>query len=649
MITPGLVRDRRSRNLYPCPEGCLQGEWTGGQRRYRCIARHGVARMDTILLTGRTGLFSKEVLQYAGDNAQIFVTGQKAAGTMKGLPETVCLFPADQSDNDFRKVFELGEIRAVWHVTQYADGGRGSDGGRADGIAQLCSHYGVPRMIVLTESTDPTDYREMISRWASPAGGASAVEILVVRLPFLTGSGLTDGRLSRIFGALQRGETVCFEGDREEPFCVLSMEELSALLLRITMEVDFQPGIFAAAPDMGKQEELGAVLLSIRPDARIEYSPERVRSRRGLLPVRLPRTVKEDCDGFLQELYRLPVTVDWSAEITDQYSALIEEKGDSTPLRERTAVFMKTSGKLLGLILDLAVMFVAAEYLSRFTSESVYFKIVDVRLIFVILMGMMHGIAAGFAAAILECVMLVLRYNEIGISGLLLFYNVENWIPFVYYLTAGAISGYSHQKKEQQTRSVMEENELIRNKYLFLNEAYRTSVANRKDLWTQILNEEDSYGKVYGAVRQMSQRTPEAVCVEAVQVLRRLLHNDTVSIYQLEPGARKAALLSCCRGSGSRQSLDLSECGEMEETVRQGETWKNIRFNESAPMYASLVTFNRALQLNSDRTRPVTYLVTVEKAEQDQLSLWYMNHFTILCGLFQDALEHAALRERTLS
>ena len=30
-------------------------------------------------------------------------------------------------------------------------------------------------------------------------------------------------------------------------------------------------------------------------------------------------------------------------------------------------------------------------------------------------------------------------------------------------------------------------------------------------------------------------------------------------------------------------------------------------------------------------------------------NLWYMNHFTILCGLFQDALEHAALRERTLS
>lgn len=622
----------------------------GRRARCRCGTRHGVSRMDTILITGRTGLFSKEVLQYAGENTQVFVTGRKAAGAMKDLPETVHLFPADQSDNDFRKVFELGEIRAVWHVTQFADGGLAANGGgKTDGIAQMCSYYGVPRLIVLTESTDPSYYREMISKWASPGNGASPVEIMVVRLPFLTGSGLADGRFPRIFDALRRGDTVCFEGKENQSVSVLSMMELTALLLRITLESDFYPGIYAAAPETGTMEELRTVLLSIRPDAKIDFSREHVRTQRGILFMRLPKTEKRECDGFLEEIYRLPVSVDWGSEITDQYSALIEETGESTPFREKRAVFMKKFGKLLGTVLDLAVMFIVAEYLARFTSESVYFKIVDVRLIFVILMGMMHGIAAGFAAAILECVMLVLRYNEIGISGLLLFYNVENWIPFVYYLTAGAISGYGHQKKEQQMRSVREENELIRNKYLFLNEAYRTSVANRKDLWTQILNEEDSYGKVYGAVRQMSQRTPEAVCVEAVQVLRRLLHNDTVSVYQLEQDGKRAVLLSCCLDNAARQSLNLSECEEMVSAVRSGETWKNIHFSENAPMYASLVSYNRALQHNSDITRPVTFLVTVEKAKQDQLSLWYMNHFTILCGLFQNALEHAALRERTLS
>ena len=208
--------------------------------------------MDTILLTGQTGLFSKEILQYIGETAQVFVTGQKSAGAMKVLPDTVRLFPADQSDNDFLKVFELGEIRAVWHVTKFADGGYASnENEKTDRIAQLCSHHGVSRMIVLTESSDPADYREMIRKWASPAEGSSPVEIMVVRLPFLTGSGLAAGRLSRVFGALRRGETVCLEGSAENGITVLSMQELIVLLLRMTSEKTFCPGIYKAGSETG--------------------------------------------------------------------------------------------------------------------------------------------------------------------------------------------------------------------------------------------------------------------------------------------------------------------------------------------------------------------------------------------------------------
>ena len=69
--------------------------------------------MDTILLTGKTGLFSKDVLEYIGYETQVFLTGQKTGGRLQGLPDTIRMFPVTPSDNDFRKVFELGEIRAV--------------------------------------------------------------------------------------------------------------------------------------------------------------------------------------------------------------------------------------------------------------------------------------------------------------------------------------------------------------------------------------------------------------------------------------------------------------------------------------------------------------------------------------------------------
>ena len=174
-------------------------------------------------------------------------------------------------------------------------------------------------------------------------------------------------------------------------------------------------------------------------------------------------------------------------------------------------------------------------------------------------------------------------------------------------------------------------------------------MANRKDLWAQILNEEDSYSRVYGAMRSMSQLTPEAVCVEAVRTLRDLLDNNTVCIYQLDPGGKNALLLSCCLENAVRKSIDAAGCREMFRTVQSGGIWKNIHFLENAPMYAAQVKFSRAPRHNPGNVSEVTYLVTVDQAGQDQLSLWYMNHFTILCGMFQDALENASLRERTLS
>lgn len=606
--------------------------------------------MDTILITGKTGLFSKEVLQYTGEAAQIFLTGCKSGKEMKGLSDRVRQFPVSPEDSDFRKVFELGDIRAVWHIARSADGRPSSEERKEiEQILHLCSHYGVSRMIILTENKDRDGCRKMIDRWSSPAEGTCPVQIAFVRLPFLTGNEEKGGRLNRLFGALRRNDPICFEGNRGLEISALAARELYALLLRMSLETWFKAGVYAADGETCTLEELRAVLLSIRPDASIGFSEETGKTERRTLHMRFPETDTEDCDGQLGEIYRLPVSADWRAEITGQYTALVERSANISPLRERLNIFLQGSGKLAVMLLDLFVVFVVAEYLARITSDSVYFKFVDVRLIFVVLMGSLHGIAGGFAAAGLECLMLVLRYREIGISGLLLFYNVENWIPFVYYLTAGAITGYGHQKKEQEVRSVKAENELIRNKYLFLNEAYLTSVANRKDLWAQILNEEDSYSRVYGAMRSMSQRTPEAVCVEAVKTLRDLLDNNTVCIYQLDPGGKNALLLSCCLENAVRKSIDAAGCREMFRTVQSGGIWKNIHFLENAPMYAAQVKFSRAPRHNPGNVSEVTYLVTVDQAGQDQLSLWYMNHFTILCGMFQDALENASLRERTLS
>ena len=607
--------------------------------------------MNTILLTGNTRVFPADALSYFNTAQSVFVADRNREGDKAKAPDNIRFFSVNSSDSDFAKIFEAGRISSVWYISRCTDGGKTVDEtDRIEAVLQCCARYGVRRMIVVTELTDPVDYRHLIGKWSRPENGMQSVGLAVVCVPLMTGTDTKRSRLGHIFRVMKKKKTLSLRGEAGSPVAILTLRELCSLLLRMTSETWFRPGIYSATGNVTSLENLREVLMSCRPDGQIEFTgPESGRNSgelRSSAAVRLPSLEKSGLDGRLEEMYSLPVMIDWKEDITLQYSRMVDESTEALPFKEKVSACLGRFGWFATTILDLVIMFVIAEFLARITSDSVYFKIVDVRLLYVVLMGMMHGLAAGTTAAVLECVMLVIRYSEIGISGLLLFYNVENWIPFVYYLTTGVICGYTHRKNQQKMRFVSAENELIRNKYLFLNDAYRTSVRDKNELRAQVLSEDESYRKLYEAVRSMAQRTPEAVCVEAVQVLRKLLDNGTVCIYQVDKRGERAQLLSCCLENATRNQIRIADFPEMIKALEKGGTWRNTGFLEGAPMYAELVSFDRFLEEKNNVSNRITLLVTVEQAAPEQLSLWYINHFSILCGLLQEALENASLRER---
>ena len=129
--------------------------------------------------------------------------------------------------------------------------------------------------------------------------------------------------------------------------------------------------------------------------------------------------------------------------------------------------------------LEVFVLFLLAELISSYTSEAVYFEFADVRLMYIVIVGTIHGMKLGIVAALLECIVLVWQYALMGMSGTLLFYNIENWIPFAIYLMAGSITGYIRNKKEEEIQFSKKEYALLRNKYIFLNDVYKGAIENK--------------------------------------------------------------------------------------------------------------------------------------------------------------------------
>jgi hypothetical protein len=246
--------------------------------------------------------------------------------------------------------------------------------------------------------------------------------------------------------------------------------------------------------------------------------------------------------------------------------------------------------------------------------------------------------------------MLFLEYNSIGIYGNQLFYNVENWIPFALCIITGAIAGYFSDHRENERELVKRENDLLRQKYLFLNDMYHVTSEVRDEYRTQILTFDNSYGKIYDALRHLNGGSEEDVCHKAWEVLSQFLKNSTIAIYQLDMPEGVLKSITLAAGYAERRiGMDsaMSGLAELFEVTGCGDVWINTRLEPGVPMYAmQLVPDDQELQAGGQqRRRSDSVLVVLWDAHPEQMNDYYANQFEILCRLTGKALDRAALIE----
>ena len=97
---------------------------------------------------------------------------------------------------------------------------------------------------------------------------------------------------------------------------------------------------------------------------------------------------------------------------------------------------------------EFAAFFILFELLNGIAGNQAQFKMIDLRLIFVVLFGSTYGINYGIAAAAAESLSLIRAFEAEGSSWYVLFYEPSNWIPFIFYFAVGAICGYIRMKNK---------------------------------------------------------------------------------------------------------------------------------------------------------------------------------------------------------
>ena len=319
-------------------------------------------------------------------------------------------------------------------------------------------------------------------------------------------------------------------------------------------------------------------------------------------------------------------------DFSDIYDQYLDSIGEKERRIDRWKIWLDKHRPIVKIV-ELVIGFFLFEFLNHLAGNQAQFKMIDLRLVFIVLFGSLYGINYGIAAAALETISLLAAYEREGVGWTTLFYEPSNWIPFIFYFAVGAICGYVRMKNKENIEFVTDENKLIQEKFLFMRDMYQDSLYDKRTYKKQIMGSRDSFGKIFDITRKLDTVLPQELFIETIHVMEDMLENHAVAVYSLGKNSEFGRLEIASKEIRSEfpNSIRISKYQAAISELEDGNVWVNRELLPDYPAYMAGIRKNKELVM----------IVCIKEVRSDQMTLYYMNLFKILCGLVEVALLRA--------
>lgn len=579
--------------------------------------------MET-LVVGNTGYWDNETLKRTFGDSHIVIAGANLS--VENESGIVC-FPVSVSDEKFEDIFLNYNFDRVVYFSDYLTL-HGKPEAEMESLrhllrlcriaqteqiafllpAERCADLVTGKSIILKSEEELCQYY-VEKQWLT---------IKVIRVPFLCSGTLPNDYFSRLFQKLEEEKKVEIQESPNQKTNFITMEDLAEFLFRLFDAWDGKTEVlnlfgysrttFGDIAAWAEKQFPGAVVTYTNktPYYEMELGENTVRTRFGWFA---KKEVVEDLD-FLYEEYgktrvvKLPF---WK--------------------RVREQLLSVKAGLL---VLELGAGCIAAEFLTRFLSSTPQFAAIDVRLLFIVLMGGVYGMNAGLAAAFLEVVAISYAYMEQGLNWQFLFYEPSNWVPFILYFTVGAVCGYVKYRNDDEQEFLKKENRLILDKFRFITTLYHEALDNKSEYKKQIIGSRDSFGKIFEVVKHLDTIVPHEIYAEAINVMEDVLDNHSIAIYSIRDSKAVFGRLEVSSRKMETvlpKSIRLDLYNRAMETLESGEIWVNRELLPDYPMYMAGLKDQDGIIL----------MIMIYRAGYDQMGMYYANLFRIICGLIENS------------
>ena len=447
------------------------------------------------------------------------------------------------------------------------------------------------------------------------------ITVKIIRSPYLYSEQYEKDFLNTVFREISTEQKITFQEDESQRMFFMSMQDLAELMYKIFDNWDEDEEILNIADGFDHCfKDLGDKLTELCPHLKVSYARYSI----------MENMLKDD------KIIRYKYGWFPKISILEELPELYEHYQERNNIKEGRLDSLKhiiSKHKAAVRVAEFAAFFILFELLNGIAGNQAQFKMIDLRLIFVVLFGSTYGINYGIAAAAAESLSLIRAFEAEGSSWYVLFYEPSNWIPFIFYFAVGAICGYIRMKNKDNVQFIKEENNLLQEKFLFTREMYQETIEDKNLYKKQILGSKDSFGKIFDITRKLDVIQPQELYIETIRVLEDVLENKTFGLYTLnrENGYGRLETASAQVQGNYPNSIKLSEYSAAMEELENGNVWANREFLEKYPMYMAGVRKNGELVM----------LICIQQASREQMSLYFLNLFKILSGLVETSLLRA--------
>lgn len=277
------------------------------------------------------------------------------------------------------------------------------------------------------------------------------------------------------------------------------------------------------------------------------------------------------------------------------------------------------------------ILFIPFFMLNNRAVGSEYFANLDFYLLYVLLFAIVYGQHQATLSSVLAVAGYCFRqmYDRSAFE-VMLDANTYVWIAQLFIL--GLVVGYMRDQITKLKLESRSEREFLDMQLVDIQDINSSNVRVKAALETQIVNQNDSVGKIYSITSALDQYSPEEVLFYAAEMLAKLMRSKDVAIYTVSN--RAYARLFSATSPKARQlgsSIQYTNMGELYETLTQRKVFINRKMDEHYPLMANAIFENEEMQM----------IIMVWGIPWERMTLGQANQLVVISALIQNAVLRA--------